>query len=140
MCYAIKDESDDAPSEEHEVDPDTFLNSLVNHNKSALIALIKYIYYDQLKSNEEQEKFESIFRTSVTPPCTYTCKCIDCSSYCGDSFSYIKSTQSDSISLMVRKERSTCSEETEMSKMKREVSETKILVEKVHEVLEGLSN
>ena len=111
-AMAIKDEPENVPSEEPEVDPDTFLNSLVNHNKSALIALIKDMYYDQIKSNEELEKSESISRTSVIPPCTYTCKCIDCSSYCGDSFSDIKSTHSDSSSLMVRKERSTCSKET----------------------------
>src|ERR1044071_10367759 len=116
---AIKDESDDVPSEEPEVNPDTFLNSLVNHNKTALVALIKDMYYDQLKANEEQEKSESMYRTSVTPPCTYKCKCIECSSYCGDSFSDIKSTHSDSISSIVCKERSTCSEKTKMSKMKR---------------------
>src|SRR6185295_14351660 len=69
-----------------------------------------------------------------------TCKCIDCSSYCGDSFSDVKSTHSESISLMVRKERSFCSEDTEMSKMKREVSETKVMVEKILKALGNLGN
>src|ERR1044071_1346644 len=120
----IKEESDTVPSEESEVDPDTFFKSLINHNKNALIALIKNMYYDHLKTNEKLEKAESDSRTSVTPPCTHTCKCIDCSSYCGDSISDIKSTHSESISLMVHKDRSSSSEDTEMNKMKREVSET----------------
>src|ERR1044071_1010165 len=128
---AIKKESDTVPSEESKVDPDTFFKSLINHNNSALIALIKNMYYDHLKTNEKLEKAESISRTSVTPPCTHTSKCIDCSSYCGDSVSDTKSTHS---------ERSSCSEDTEMSKMKREDSETKVMIEKILKTLGNLGN
>ena len=137
-AMAIKESTDTDPSEDSEVDPTTFFNSLVNHNKNSLISLIKTMYYDQLKTNEELDKAESIVRTSVTP--SHTCKCIDCSSYCGDSFSDIKSTHSDSISLMVHKDRSSGSEDTEMSRMKKEVSETKVMVESILKAFGDLGN
>ena len=135
---AFENESHTVPSKEPEVNIETLPDSLLDYSKSELIGTIKELY-KIIETNESFEKVESSSRTSVTPSCKHTCKCIDCSSYCGDSLSDIKSTHSEDISLLVRKESSSSLEGTDLSKMKQDVCETKAMVEQIHKAMENLS-
>ena len=65
-AMALGGEDSDVPFKETEVDPETFLKSLVHFDKHALINLIKDMYHETIRCQNEIDKLEDEFHDFKT--------------------------------------------------------------------------